>query len=190
MTPLSLDASGDWSMPAWGVLTVAVVAVVLLVVAVVAAVAGGRARGRARHELAELRQRVEELQERVGPDALAVRSVPRGPVVEPMQAEYHITSLGEQEPAPTGARVTVAPAPVADALLREGVVQTASFLHGVRRALAPETRNRIAFEMRRELKRSRKERKAEVKEALREYRARHRAEAADQPDLSAAEVAR
>ena len=68
------------------------------------------------------------------------------------------------------------------AVVRETVVQTASLVQGLRRALAPETRNRIRFEMKRELKRTRKARKVELKEALREYRARHRADLADLPD--------
>ena len=48
-------------------------------------------------------------------------------------------------------------------LRKETVVQTASLLHGLRRALSPETRNRIWFEMRREVKRSRKQRRAELR---------------------------
>ena len=39
----------------------------------------------------------------------------------------------------------------ADLVLRETVVKAASLAHGVRRALDPETRNRIRFEMRREV---------------------------------------
>ena len=42
-------------------------------------------------------------------------------------------------------------------------------------ALSPANRNRIWFEMRREVKRARKERKAEEREAIREWRARQRA---------------
>jgi hypothetical protein len=55
------------------------------------------------------------------------------------------------------------------------VVKAASWTHGVRRALAPETRNRIRFEVRRETKRAGRERRAEMKQALREFRARERA---------------
>ena len=46
---------------------------------------------------------------------------------------------------------------------------------GLRRALAPEVRNRIRFEMKREVKRSRKQRKADMKQARREWEARQRA---------------
>ena len=67
----------------------------------------------------------------------------------------------------------------ADIVARETVVKAASWTHGVRRALAPETRNRIRFQMRQETKRAGRERKAEMKVALREHRARSRAAAAD-----------
>ena len=68
------------------------------------------------------------------------------------------------------------PAPVfADLLLKETVVQTASLFQGLRRALDPETRNRIRFHMRQEVKRSRKQRRAELREVRREWAARQRA---------------
>jgi hypothetical protein len=67
------------------------------------------------------------------------------------------------------------PAPVfADLLLKETVVQTASLFQGLRRALDPETRNRIRFHMRQEVKRSRKQRRAELREVRREWAARQR----------------
>ena len=75
----------------------------------------------------------------------------------------------ESEPVPT-----VEPRLFADLVLRETVVQTASLFHGLRRALSPETRNRIRFEMRREVKRARKQRRAEQREAYREWQARQR----------------
>src|SRR4051794_39672172 len=93
------------------------------------------------------------------------------PASEPV--EYLITRVGEREvtePAPT------VPAPVfADLVLKETVVQTASLFHGLRRALAPETRNRIRFHMRQEVKRSRKQRRAELREVRREWAASQRA---------------
>jgi hypothetical protein len=87
-------------------------------------------------------------------------------------APYVITRLGDvpDEPAPAlEAKL------FADIVLRESVVKAASWAYGVRRGLAPENRNRIWFEMRREVKRARKERRAEEREAIREWRARHRA---------------
>jgi hypothetical protein len=84
-----------------------------------------------------------------------------------------ITRLGsepETEPVPM-----VEPRLFADLVLRESVVKAAALAYGVRRGLAPANRNRIWFEMRREVKRARKERKAEEREAIREWRARQRA---------------
>ena len=63
----------------------------------------------------------------------------------------------------------------ADLVLRESVVQAASLASGLRRALAPETRNRIRFEMKREVKRARKQRRADLRQARREWEARQRA---------------
>ncbi len=60
-------------------------------------------------------------------------------------------------------------------MLRETVVKAASLAHGVRRALDPETRNRIRFEMKREVKRARKQRRADTRQARREWEARQRA---------------
>ncbi len=75
-------------------------------------------------------------------------------------------------------------------MLKETVVQTASLFHGLRRALAPETRNRIRFHMRQEVKRSRKQRRAELREVRREWAARQRtAMAAGAADDAAAEPA-
>jgi hypothetical protein len=91
----------------------------------------------------------------------------------PQPVEYVITHMGEPEPEEPAPRV---PAPVfADLLLKETVVQTASLFQGLRRALAPETRNRIRFHMRQEVKRSRKQRRAELREVRREWAARQRA---------------
>ena len=65
----------------------------------------------------------------------------------------------------------------ADIVARETVVKAASWTHGLRRALSPENRNRIRFEVRQETRRAGRERRAEAKQALREYRARERSAA-------------
>ncbi len=98
-------------------------------------------------------------------DATAPPSISEAP-------EFVITRLGTEpdEPAPT-----MEPKLFADVVLRESVVKAASWAYGVRRGLSPANRNRIWFEMRREVKRARKERKAEEREAIRQYRARRRA---------------
>ena len=88
--------------------------------------------------------------------------------------EFVITRLGSRARRASRCR-PLEPRLFADLVLRESVVKAASFAHGVRRGLSPANRNRIWFEMRREVKRARKERKAEEREAIREWRARQRA---------------
>jgi hypothetical protein len=91
---------------------------------------------------------------------------------------FVITHIDDAEPAPVVAQ-RIEGRLFADIVARETVVKAASWTQGLRRALAPETRNRIRFQMRQETKRAGRERKAELKVALREYRARSRAERAD-----------
>lgn len=147
-----------------------VAALVLLCLALGTALRRSHARARrelevARAESAELRHQIEEI-ERVltAPPRTVPRALP----------EYTITGLGRPDVAP-------APAPqvdralFADLVLRETVVRAASLAHGVRRALAPEARNRVRFEVRREIKRARKQRRAETREARRDWEARQRA---------------
>lgn len=164
----------QWSVPVW-------VAVALLLVLLAAlltlATALARSRATARRQLSRaradaeslesLRDQVEQIERR-----LAASSAP----TTAEQREYVITGLGDgsaDEDAPSTPRVE---APLfADLVLRETVVQAASLAHGLRRALAPEARNRIRFEMRRELKRARKQRRADLREARRDWEARQRA---------------
>jgi len=90
--------------------------------------------------------------------------------------DYVITQLGQRKPGGPTALVPTLPGPVfVDILLRESLIRTASLAAGLRRALAPEVRNRIRFEMKREVKRSRKQRKSDTKQARREWEARQRA---------------
>lgn len=171
----------EWSLPAWLVLVTAAAAALLLL-ALVALVAATVRRARATRLLvagvaqdtAGLREQLAVLERRLAPH-------PGGPEAHPgterPAASYVITRLGD-EPEPAGSPVPVVPpAAFADAVLREGVVQTASLLHGVRRALSPEVRHRVRFEVRREVKRSRKARRTEQRAALRDWQARQRAEA-------------
>jgi hypothetical protein len=129
---------------------------------------------RAAHaEAASLRAQVEEIERR-----LSARSEARTRA----ETEYVITHVGED---PQGvARHAADAEPIdralfADLVLRETVVKAASLAHGLRRALAPETRNRIRFEMRREVKRARKQRRSEMREARRDWAARQRAVMSD-----------
>jgi hypothetical protein len=115
-------------------------------------------------ELGDLRARVEELEH--GQVESTRPSVP---------TEYVITGLGDL-PAPAAGPPTsrVDGAVFADTVLRETVVKAASLAHGLRRGLAPATRNRIRFEMKQEVRRSRKQRRADLKAAQRDLHARQR----------------
>ena len=130
-----------------------------------------------------LSARVEELVGRAGSEtgAGAPSSASPAPTEEVAQqlspypaepAEFVITRFGEPAPEPAP---TLEAKLFADVVLRESVVKAASWAYGVRRGLSPANRNRIWFEMRREVRRARKERKAEEREAIREWRARRRA---------------
>ncbi|GAB6985929.1 hypothetical protein [Nocardioides pyridinolyticus] len=158
----------DWIVP--------VVAVGPALVALALGAALLRARSRtdrelaaARAETAALRTQLDELERRVARPERTIRSETDAEV------GYVITDLGtaepEPQPAPRGAG-----APFADLVLRETAVKAVSLAHGVRRALDAESRNRIRFEMKREVRRARKERKADTREAVRERQARQRAE--------------
>ena len=133
-----------------------------------------RAVADSRAETAALRAQLEDLERRLtSPERTAGTS--HAESVEPR--EYVITHLGEPEPAEP---VRIERALFADLVLRETVVKAASLAYGVRRALDPETRNRIRFEMSREVKRARKQRKADTREAVREWQARQRAQLPDE----------
>jgi hypothetical protein len=110
--------------------------------------------------------------------------------VDGVGREFLITQLGSEEVAAPAEPVPTMEARLfGDILLKEAVVQTASLAHGVRRALSAQTRNRIRFEMRREVKRSRKQRRADAREARRQWESRQRAgipmEAEDPEDSAA-----
>jgi hypothetical protein len=68
---------------------------------------------------------------------------------------------------------------VLSATLGEPLVKTAAFAHGVRRALSAESRNRIWFEVRREVRASRRRRRQLRKRLDREHRARLRSSDVD-----------
>lgn len=87
-------------------------------------------------------------------------------------AAYVITAIDDPEKT-VPARIDGAL--FADIVARESVIKAAGLAHGLRRALAADTRNRIRFEVRREVKRSRRQRRADLKTALREHQARDRA---------------
>ena len=90
---------------------------------------------------------------------------------------FVITGMGADEVPAVGVPVArdIDGRLFADIVARETVVKAASWTHGVRRALSAENRNRIRFEVRRETRRAGRDRRAETKQALREFRARERA---------------
>jgi len=145
------------------------VAVLLLVLAVGVLLAVRRDRRRTAQDLAGARAEAAELRERL--DALSHR------VEAPVQTaeEFVITDIGSPEVEALATPPTrIEGRLFADIVLRESLVKAASLGYGVRRALAPETRNRIRFEMRRKVKRSRRQRRAELKEIRRTHQARQR----------------
>ena len=159
----------EWIEPAFlGALTLA--SLVLAVVLLRTRATTSRDLRSAHAESASLRAQLEDLDRRL------THAPPRA---HP-DPEFVITHLGETGPAtapavaPVGAPVVgvdaverVDSALFADLVLRETVVKAASLTHGLRRALAPEVRNRIRFEMGREVKRARKQRRADLKAARR-----------------------
>ncbi|WP_185996500.1 hypothetical protein [Nocardioides campestrisoli] len=99
---------------------------------------------------------------------------------ERLEAEFVITdagnSLEDARRAPEPARIEGRL--FADLVLRESAVKAASWAYAVRRVASAESRNRLRFEMRQETKRSTRRRRADVKEALRQYYARERGDLA------------
>lgn len=158
---------------------------VLLLLCVVLAIALVRLRGRTRAELATARAETEALRRQIAEIERVLTAAPRPERPAPrVQETYTITGVGgpaaaaSTEPTTeptTGQAPRIDQALFADLVLRETVVRAASLAHGVRRALAPEVRNRVRFEVKREVRRARKQRRADLKEARREWEARQRA---------------
>lgn len=134
----------------------AVLLLVLLGAAVATVVIGRRGRARERSLLAAAQRDVDVLRTRVDELSAELTASRAAAVNDPGSAEYLITTAGDPvEPdlpqVPERAVLSVT--------LGEPLVKLAAFGYGLRRALSPESRNRIAFEMRREVKRARKARR-------------------------------
>jgi hypothetical protein len=160
-------------------------AMLLLVGAVALLSRRGRARpdleallAASQREVDDLRRRLDELTGRrpANPEELVAGSAAQGTRAQP--AEYVITHVGEAGADPLRSPADSVAVPdrlVLSATIGEPLVKVAAFSHGVRRALSAQSRNRIWFEMRREVRAARKRRRRLVKEYLRETRARDRA---------------
>jgi hypothetical protein len=164
------------------VLIVTVAAVAVVVAAGAVALRASRRERRRLAALVEsshadveaLRARVEELS----------RELSTGSSVTGAEAhEFVITSLpdGTLRGTPVAAAdepsaTTTTSTPLSSVALGESLVRVLSLGYGVRRALTAESRNRIRFEMRREVKRSRRQRRRDLKEAKRHLRADQRAD--------------
>jgi hypothetical protein len=171
-------------------LLASVTAAAVVVVGVVVTVLVSRATRRrwqaqldaARADVEALTARLDDLQDdrldERAPTETGSRAA-RGPVPGP--PEFVITSLPDgtapRQPA-TGSDLEVVPAggdqltagQFASVAVGESLVRVLSFGYGVRRALSAENRNRIRFEMRREVKLARRRRRRDLKEAKRHLR--------------------
>ncbi|MGZ4468834.1 MAG: hypothetical protein ACXVEU_05940 [Nocardioidaceae bacterium] len=143
-------------------------------------------RRRLERELASSRTDLAALRERL--DALtAAPAAPAAPAAQAPAArpaaerEYLITDLPEgplvlrrtpdpASPARREGSTDVTAGSFVSLALGESLVKAVSFGHGLRRALSPANRNRIAFEIRSEVRRARKARRREEKAARRYLR--------------------
>lgn len=149
----------------------AVVALLLLGLLVVLL----RSRAETRRRLAAAQAETAVLRARL--DDLASRLEHPAPVAAPAASDtaYVITDAGTFAVEPVVAdRVVLGPS--MGTTLGEPLVKALALGHGVRRALSPESRHKIRFEMRREARRTRKGRRREMKAAWRRERTREAAQ--------------
>ncbi len=160
----------------WAFWTVAGVLLVMAVVAAGLATLLRAERRRGRRELGSLRSECDDLRSRV--DQLARPTRPPGEEAP----DYVITRVGDAALV-TGTDEDARGRRISDRLVLsaafgEPLVTVLAFGHGVRRALSAESRNRIGFEMRREMRRSRKVRRREMRAAWKQMRANDREDVA------------
>ena len=149
-------------------LLVAALLGLVLLCLVLAMLARGRREARrelaaARAETELLRTRLEVLEERAA--TLERDSTTLTRAIGGEGASYLITDAGLERAEPN-----VPDRVVLSAAFGEPLVKMVAFGHGVARALSPESRNRIWFEMRREVRRARKQRRRDMKQAYRQMR--------------------
>ena len=149
----------------WAALGATVALLLVLVgVALALVLSGRRARAREQAAAESARADMEALRAQVDELSSELAATRGAAAVVPPQTEYVITTAGDPVTDPTGLP-TVPERAVLSVTLGEPLVKLAAFGYGVRKALSPETRNRIAFEMRREVKRARKERRRAARRA-------------------------
>jgi hypothetical protein len=152
------------------VLATAVTAV-LLVVLLALVLRSARNRRRLEEQLAASRDELAEVRRRLDRLAQQVEPVPDVRRPAPDAQEYVITTAGDPEPTTEpGPAPQVSGREFASLALGESLVRLVSYGYGVRRALSAENRNRIAFEVKREVRRSRKQRRREEKRARQHLR--------------------
>ncbi|HEU4513934.1 MAG TPA: hypothetical protein VFR87_12590 [Nocardioidaceae bacterium] len=127
---------------------------VLLGAALALLLVSRRARARERAALAAATADVDTLRARVD-ELSAELAASRAPA--PAETEYLITTAGHD--ADRRDLPQVPERAVLSVTVGEPLVKLAAFGYGLRRALSAESRNRIGFEMRREVKRARKARR-------------------------------
>jgi hypothetical protein len=170
-------------------LLVTLVAVISFAGLAVLAVVAWTGRRTLRTDLDAARADVEALRGRVD-ELTTTDQPPTGPV--PARAEYVITSVPEgsvpEGTVPPGALAVPSTSSEQPALtagqfatvaVGESLVRVLSLGYGVRRALSASNRNRIRFEVRREVRRARRQRRSDLKEAKRHLRAEQRADLAE-----------
>lgn len=146
---------------------------VLLAVAALAITLAVRLRGerlRTRRDLDALLAERDELRARIAELTREVQALQRTD-----RPDYVITRVGGAEldavKGGVGTGHRIPDQVVLSTAFGEPLVKVLSFGYGVRRALSPESRNRIGFEMRREVRRTRKARRREMREAWKQMRA-------------------
>jgi hypothetical protein len=158
-----------------------VVAAGLVLLSTVLALLLVRGRAESRRHLAAAQAETDELRARL--DQLAARleetSTAMTRAESTRETAYVITDAGTSEAA-----ANVPDRVVLSATVGEPLVKAVAFGHGVRRALSAESRNRIWFEMRREVRASRRRRRRENRAFVREARAAQRA-AGERPGAAA-----
>lgn len=175
----------------WTGVAAAVVLLGLLCLLVLTLVSGHRIRKAllaAQQDLNALRARLDAMSEELA-SARARSDAPSPP------DGYVITTAGTCAPADQTTSASVSPTDqtasasvspgergsarvLLSGTIGEPLLKAMAFGHGLRRALAPQTRNRIAFEMRQEVKRARKQRKRDLRQRGRDANTAERRTAA------------